>query len=156
MKQIQSVQDYQEEYRKSIENPEEFWGGIADEFYWRKKWDKVLEWDFKKPEIGWFLGAKLNITENCLDRHLPEKADDTAIIWEPNNPDDPAKHISYQQLYDEVCRTANILKAQGVKKGDRVCVYLPMIPELAYTVLACARIDAGDALGDPRTSIACK
>lgn len=142
MKRIQSIQDYQETYRRSIEHPEAFWGEIADDFYWRRKWGKVLEWDFKKPEIKWFLGAKLNITENCLDRHLRDRGDQTAIIWEPNDPNDAAKHISYRELYEQVCRTANMLKAQGVKKGDRVCVYLPMIPELAYTVLACARIGA--------------
>ncbi len=142
MKKIQSIQDYQEEYRKSIENPELFWAKIAEEFFWRKKWDKVLEWDFTKPEIKWFLGAKLNITENCLDRHLPERANDTAIIWEPNDPAHEAEHITYQQLFDRVCKTANMLKAHGVKKGDRVCIYLPMIPELAYTILACARIGA--------------
>lgn len=142
MKKIESIQDYQEEYQKSVENPEVFWAGIAEEFLWRKKWKKVLEWDFKKPEIKWFLDAKLNITENCLDRHLPRKANQTAIIWEPNNPEDKARHITYQELFDAVCKTANMLKAHGVKKGDRVCIYLPMIPELAYTVLACARIGA--------------
>ena len=142
MRKIESIQDYQEEYRKSVETPETFWGEIAEEFLWRKKWDKVLEWDFNKPEIKWFLNAKLNITENCLDRHLSTRGNQTAIIWEPNNPDDPAKHITYQQLFEEVCKTANMLKAQGVKKGDRVCIYLPMIPELAYTILACARIGA--------------
>lgn len=142
MKKIDSIQDYEEQYRKSIDDPENFWAGIAEDFKWRKRWNKVLEWDFKKPEVKWFSGAKLNITENCLDRHLATRANDTAIIWEPNNPNDPAKRITYQQLFDEVCKTANMLKAQGVKKGDRVCVYLPMIPELAYTVLACARIGA--------------
>lgn len=142
MKKIGSFQDYQEEYRKSIDNPEAFWGEVAEEFYWRKKWSKVVEWDFKKPEIKWFLDAKLNITENCLDRHLSQRGDQTAIIWEPNNPQDQARHITYRQLFEEVCKTANMLKAQGVKKGDRVCIYLPMIPELAYTVLGCARIGA--------------
>lgn len=142
MKKITSIEDYQEEYRKSIENPEAFWSEVAEQFTWRKKWTKVLEWDFHKPEIKWFLGAKLNITENCLDRHLATRGNDTAIIWEPNNPADEAKHITYQQLFDEVCRTANMLKAHGVKKGDRVCIYLPMIPQLAYTILACARIGA--------------
>jgi acetyl-CoA synthetase len=142
MKKIDSIQDYEEQYRKSVDDPETFWAGIAEDFKWRKRWNKVLEWDFKKPEVKWFSGAKLNITENCLDRHLATRANDTAIIWEPNNPNDPAKKITYQQLFDEVCKTANMLKAQGVKKGDRVCVYLPMIPELAYTVLACARIGA--------------
>ncbi len=142
MRRITSINEYHEEYRRSTEDPEAFWAEIADQFTWRKKWDKVLEWDFNKPEIKWFPGAKLNITENCLDRHLPERANETAIIWEPNNPNDAAKHITYQQLFDEVCRTANMLKAHGVKKGDRVCIYLPMIPQLAYTMLACARIGA--------------
>ena len=109
---------------------------------WKRRWDKVLEWDFTKPEVKWFIGGKLNITENCIDRHLPARANQTAIIWEPNHPGDRAVHITYQQLHDEVCRTANMLKKQGVKKGDRVCIYLPMVPELAYAVLACARIGA--------------
>jgi acetyl-CoA synthetase len=142
MSAIRSIQDYQQQYKKSVENPEQFWAEIAGEFLWRKKWDKVLSWDFHKPEVKWFIGGKLNITENCIDRHLPHRAKQTAIIWEPNDPKDPAKHITYQQLHDEVCKVANMLKAQGVKKGDRVCVYLPMIPELAYTILACARIGA--------------
>lgn len=142
MSNIRSFQEYQEQYKKSVENPEAFWEGIANEFVWRKKWDNVLSWDFNKPEVKWFTGGKLNITENCIDRHLPKRAQQTAIIWEPNNPKDEAKHITYQQLFEEVCKTANMLKAQGVKKGDRVCIYLPMIPELAYTILACARIGA--------------
>lgn len=139
---IRSFEEYQEHYKKSVEQPEAFWAEIADEFVWKKKWDKVLEWDFNKPEVKWFINGKLNITENCLDRHLKTKANQTALIWEPNNPKDEAKHISYQQLFDEVCKTANMLKAQGVKKGDRVCIYLPMIPQLAYAMLACARIGA--------------
>ncbi len=139
---IRTFDDYQKQYKKSVEHPENFWSEVASNFYWRKKWDKVLEWDFLKPEVKWFIGGKLNITENCLDRHLTKRANQTAIIWEPNNPQDSAKHITYQHLYEEVCRTANMLKANGVKKGDRVCIYLPMIPELAYAVLACARIGA--------------
>jgi acetyl-CoA synthetase len=139
---IRSFEEYQDVYKRSIENPEEFWAEIANEFTWRKKWHNVLQWDFTKPEIKWFLGGKLNITENCIDRHLPKRANQTALIWEPNNPKDEAQHISYQQLHREVCRTANMLKANGVRKGDRVCVYLPMIPQLAYTLLACARIGA--------------
>lgn len=139
---IRTFEDYQKQYKKSVEHPENFWSEVASHFYWRKKWDKVLEWDFLKPEVKWFIGGKLNITENCLDRHLTKRANQTAIIWEPNNPEESAKHITYQHLYDEVCRTANMLKANGVKKGDRVCIYLPMIPELAYAVLACARIGA--------------
>ncbi|MBT1704252.1 acetate--CoA ligase [Fulvivirgaceae bacterium PWU20] len=139
---IQTFNDYQQQYKHSIEHPEEFWASIAEQFQWRKKWNKVLEWDFYKPEVKWFTGGKLNVTENCIDRHLSTRANQTAIIWEPNNPKNEARKISYQELHREVCRTANMLKAQGVKKGDRVCIYLPMIPELAFTVLACARIGA--------------
>lgn len=139
---ISTPNDYQEQYKKSVEQPEEFWGDIAGEFTWRKKWDKVLEWDFNKPEVKWFINGKLNITENCIDRHLPARANQTAIIWEPNNPAHDARHITYQELLEEVSKTANMLKANGVKKGDRVCIYLPMIPELAFAVLACARIGA--------------
>jgi acetyl-CoA synthetase len=142
MSQITSIIEYQQQYKKSVEEPESFWASIAEQFVWRKKWNKVLEYDFHKPEVKWFLGGKLNITENCIDRHLSSKANQTAIIWEPNNPKDEAKKITYQQLHDEVCKAANMLKANGVKKGDRVCIYLPMIPELAYAVLACARIGA--------------
>ncbi len=142
MKRILSLADYQSHYDQSTKNPEEFWADVAQGFTWRKKWNKVLEWDFNKPEVKWFIDGKLNITENCIDRHLPSKANQTAIIWEPNNPNDKAITITYQQLHDEVCRTANMLKANGVKKGDRVCIYLPMIPQLAYAVLACARIGA--------------
>src|SRR5688572_31375836 len=128
MNTITSMQEYQEQYKLSVDDPEKFWAGVAEQFVWRKKWDQVLSWDFHKPEVKWFIGAKLNITENCIDRHLPKRAQQTAIIWEPNNPSDAAKHITYQQLFEEVCRTANMLKAQGIKKGDRVCIYLPMIP----------------------------
>jgi len=142
MKDIRSFEAYQETYRKSVEDPEGFWATIAEDFVWKKKWDKVLEWDFSKPEVKWFNGGKLNITENCLDRHLPERANQTAIIWEPNSPKDEAKHITYGQLFEEVCKVANMLKAHGVKKGDRVCIYLPMVPELTYAALACARIGA--------------
>jgi acetyl-CoA synthetase len=137
---ISTWPQYQEAYRKSVEQPEEFWAEVANDFTWRKKWSKVLEWDFHKPEVKWFMGAKLNITENCLDRHLPDRAEQTAIIWEPNNPSDESKYITYRELFDHVCRAANMLKAQGVKKGDRVCIYMPMIPETAYAMLACARI----------------
>lgn len=139
---IKNFKEYQEIYGKSLQNPEEFWAGIAEDFTWKKKWDKVLEWDFNKPEVKWFVGGKLNITENCIDRHLPKRAHQTAIIWEPNDPNDKALHITYQELLDRVSRVGNMLKAQGIKKGDRVCIYLPMIPELAYAVLACARIGA--------------
>src|SRR5688572_24700632 len=142
MQLIASLQDYQDQYKKSIEQPEAFWSDIAADFTWRKKWDKVLEWDFNKAEVKWFVNGKLNITENCIDRHLATRANQTAIIWEPNNPMHEARHITYQQLAEEVNKTANMLKANGVGKGDRVCIYLPMIPELAFTVLACARIGA--------------
>ena len=139
---ISNFNDYQETYRKSLQDPEGFWAGIAEEFTWKKKWNKVMEWDFHKPEVKWFLGGKLNITENCIDRHLPKRANQTAIIWEPNDPKDKALHITYKELLDRVSMVGNMLKAQGIKKGDRVCIYLPMIPELAYAVLACARIGA--------------
>ena len=142
MSEIHTFEDYQKVYKKSVDDPETFWKSVAEDFVWKKKWDKVLQWDFHKPEVKWFIGGKLNITENCIDRHLRSRAKQTAIIWEQNDPKNPSKHISYQQLHDEVCRVANMLKQQGVKKGDRVCIYLPMIPELAYTVLACARIGA--------------
>lgn len=140
---IKNLEEYWQVYRKSIQNPEQFWEEIAEEhFLWRKKWDSVLEWDFSKPEVSWFKGAKLNITENCIDRHLATRGDKTAILFEPNNPDEKAQHISYKQLHLRVCKFANVLKEQGITKGDRVCLYLPMIPELAIAVLACARIGA--------------
>ena len=140
---IKHLEEYFQVYRKSVRNPESFWEEIAEEhFLWRKKWDKVLEWDFNKPEVKWFQGAKLNITENCIDRHLYVRGDKTAILFEPNNPEEKAQHISYKQLHNRVCQFANVLKDKGVKKGDRVCIYLPMIPELAISVLACARIGA--------------
>jgi len=140
---IKHLEEYYQVYRKSVRNPETFWEEIAEEhFMWRKKWTNVLSWDFTKPEIKWFEGAKLNITENCIDRHLYTRGDKTAIIFEPNNPEEKAQHISYKELHEKVCRFANVLKNNGVGKGDRVCIYLPMIPELAISVLACARIGA--------------
>jgi acetyl-CoA synthetase len=139
---ISSFAEYQQHYQASIENPEAFWTEVANNFVWRKKWNKVLEWDFHKPEVKWFIGGKLNITENCIDRHLPARANQVAIIWEPNDPKDEAKKITYQELHDEVCKVANMLKANGIKKGDRVCIYMPMVPELAFAVLGCARIGA--------------
>lgn len=140
---IKNLEEYFQIYRKSVRNPEGFWEEIAEEhFQWRRRWDNVLSWDFEKPEVKWFEGAQLNISENCIDRHLYTRADKTAILFEPNDPNEPAQHISYRQLHTEVSKMANVLKLQGVKKGDRVCIYLPMIPELAYTVLACARIGA--------------
>jgi acetyl-CoA synthetase len=140
---IKHLEEYYQVYRKSIREPENFWEEIAEEhFIWRKKWDKVLEWDFKKPEVKWFQGAKLNITENCIDRHLATRGDKTAILFEPNNPDEAAEHITYLQLSERVNQFANVLKDLGIKKGDRVCIYVPMIPELAIATLACARIGA--------------
>ncbi|MGI9551803.1 MAG: acetate--CoA ligase, partial [Aurantibacter sp.] len=140
---IKHLEEYYQVYRKSVRNPESFWEEIAEEhFVWRKKWDDVLSWDFSKPEIKWFEGARLNITENCLDRHIPIRADKTAILFEPNDPKEEAEHITYRQLHERVCRMANVLKENGIKKGDRVCIYLPMIPELAVALLACARIGA--------------
>ena len=140
---IKHLEEYYKVYRKSVMEPEVFWGKIAEEhFTWYKKWDNVLEWDFKKPEIKWYQGAKLNITENCIDRHLRTKGSKTAILFEPNNPEEQAQHITYNQLHERVNRFANVLKNEGIKKGDRVCIYLPMIPELAVSVLACARIGA--------------
>lgn len=139
---IRTFEQYQEEYKKSVDNPEAFWAEQADTFTWRKKWDKVLDWDFKKPDVKWFEGGKLNITENCLDRHLIERGDKAAIIWEPNEPGEAAVTLTYKQLHAEVCKFANVLIANGVQKGDRVCLYMPMVPELAIACLACARIGA--------------
>ena len=140
---IKNFPEYFHEYRKSVRNPELFWEEIAEEhFLWRKKWDNVLSWDFTKPEVKWFEGAKLNITENCIDRHLYTNGHKNAIIFEPNNLDEPTEYITYKQLSERVNQFANVLKARGVQKGDRVCIYLPMIPELAISVLACARIGA--------------
>jgi acetyl-CoA synthetase len=140
---IKSLEEYFNVYRRSIRNPETFWAEVAEEhFLWRKKWDKVLEWDFKEPKIEWFKGAKLNITENCIDRHLVTKADQPAILFEPNNPDEDSIAISYRQLHERVCKMANVLKSKGIQKGDRVVIYMPMIPELAVSLLACARIGA--------------
>ena len=139
---IESFEDYEKEYQQSIAEPEKFWADKAKNFTWRKEWDKVLEWNFEEPKVEWFKGAKLNITENCLDRHLAERGDKTALIWEPNDPKDEAKKFTYKQLHQEVCKMANVLRRNGVKKGDRVCIYMPMIPELAFAVLACARVGA--------------
>ncbi|MBD0778773.1 acetate--CoA ligase [Maribacter sp. ANRC-HE7] len=140
---IKHLEEYYQVYRKSVRNPESFWEEIAEEhFIWRKKWDTVLEWDFSKPEVKWFQGAQLNITDNCIDRHLATRRNKTAILFEPNDPEEEAQHITYGQLHERVCKLANVLKDNGIKKGDRVCIYLPMIPELTYALLACARIGA--------------
>lgn len=140
--QIHTFKEYKEKYNKSVDDPDGFWSEIAGQFQWKKKWDQVLEWDFTKPEIKWFQGGQLNITENCLDRHLETLSNKTAIIWEPNDPDEESRHITYRQLFVKVSRFANVLKNNGIKKGDRVCLYMPMIPELAIAMLACARIGA--------------
>ena len=140
--QIKSLEEYKTAYKKSIENPEEFWADIARNFFWRKEWDKVLEWNFKEPNVKWFLNGKLNITENCIDRHLKELGDKPAIIWEPNNPEDRVRTVTYSRLHKRVCQFAQVLKNNGVKKGDRVCIYMGMVPELVYAVLGCARIGA--------------
>ena len=139
---LQSNEAYIQAKENAIENPEAFWSQIAETFQWYQKWDKVLEYDFQKPEVKWFLGGKLNITENCLDRHLKTQPDKTAIIFEPNDPDEKVKLLTYKELHERVCKAANMLKANGAKKGDRICIYMPMVPELAIAVLACARIGA--------------
>ena len=139
---ITNFEEYRSEYKKSVDNPEAFWADKADSFVWRKKWDKVLEWNFTEPNVKWFIGGKLNITENCLDRHLPSRSNQKAIIWEPNNPDEKGRTLTYSELHKQVCQFANTLKKQGAKKGDRICIYMPMIPELMIAVLACARIGA--------------
>lgn len=139
--QISSLQDYFEQYRFSLKYPEAFWGDIAEEnFVWYQRWKKVLNYDMFEAKIEWFQDAKLNITQNCLDRHLAKRGKKTAIIWQPNNPNDEAVHLTYEELAVRVNKTANMLKAQGLKKGDRICIYLPMILELPIVMLACARI----------------
>lgn len=141
--QVKSLEQYFKHYNKSIREPRKFWDKIADEnFTWFQKWDKVVEFDMQEAEVKWFLNAKVNITKNCIDRHLAKRGDRTAIIFEPNNPDEHSQYITYNELYEKVARMANVLRDQGIRKGDRVCIYLPMIPELAVAVLACARIGA--------------
>ena len=139
---ISTPSGYLHEYQKSVSNPVGFWSNVADTFYWHKRWDKTLEWDFKKPEVKWFVNGKLNITENIFERHLFLRADQPAIIWEPNDPGEKERIFTYRQLYEEVNKFANVLKSQGIKKGDRVAIYLPMVPELTVAMLACARIGA--------------
>jgi acetyl-CoA synthetase len=140
--QIRSFEEYLSAYKKSVEDPEGFWGTIAANFQWKKKWSKVLEWNFKEPKIEWFIDAKLNITENCIDRHLEKNANTPAIIWESNDPDEHHRVLTYRELYNKVCQFAYVLKNNGVRKGDRVCIYMGMVPELAIAVLACARMGA--------------
>jgi acetyl-CoA synthetase len=140
--QIKSFEDYKEKYRQSIDDPTTFWADVAQHFTWRKKWNTVLEWNFTEPKIEWFKGGKLNITENCLDRHIATHGDQPALIWEPNAPGEPNRVFTYTMLLKKVCQFAQVLKNNGVEKGDRVCIYMGMIPELAIAVLACARIGA--------------
>lgn len=139
---IRTREEYDAAYRKSVEHPEQFWADIAAHFSWRKPWDKVLEWNFTEPRIQWFINGKLNITENCLDRHLEKQGNTPAIIWEPNDPRENSQTITYKELHYKVCQFAQVLKNNGVQKGDRVCIYMGMIPELAIALLACARIGA--------------
>ena len=140
--QIKSFEEYKEHYQKSIDDPAAFWSNIAEHFLWKKKWNEVCNWNFKEPKIEWFKGAKLNITENCIDRHLKTMGDKPAIIWEPNNPEERTRTVTYNRLHKRVCQFAQVLKNNGVKKGDRVCIYMGMVPELAYAILGCARIGA--------------
>jgi len=140
--QIRSLEQYRADYQRSLEDPETFWLGIAEHFTWKKKWDKVLQWNFTEPRVRWFEGAQLNITENCIDRHLADKGDQPAIIWEPNDPTERTRVVTYNILHKRVCQFAQVLRNNGVKKGDRVCIYMGMVPELAYAVLGCARIGA--------------
>ncbi|MFY7707272.1 MAG: acetate--CoA ligase [Flavobacteriales bacterium] len=140
--QIKTNEAYETAYKKSVNEPEAFWNEIAGHYQWRKPWDKTLEWNFEEPQVKWFINGKLNITENCLDRHLEQRGNKLALIWEPNDPKEKAIRYTYRELYQNVNRMANVLKNIGVQKGDRVCIYLPMIPELAFATLACARIGA--------------
>ena len=140
--QIKSLEEYHLAYQKSIEDPSDFWADVASHFVWKKKWDHVLEWNFEEPNIKWFISGKLNITENCLDRHLESKGDQVALIWEPNDPNEPHRSFTYRELHFKVMQFAHVLKNNGVKKSDRICIYMGMVPELAIAVLACARIGA--------------
>ena len=142
MQRIKTLSEYFKKYELSEKDPESFWSEIADSFSWKKKWDKVLDWDFEKANIKWFQNAKLNITENIFERNIKERGSKTAIIWEPNDPAEPAIHLTYQELYDETCRFSNALRAKGISKGDRVIIYMPMVPEAAIAMLACARVGA--------------
>ena len=139
---IKSFEEYKDTYKRSVEDPEGFWGEIAEQFTWQKKWDKTLEWNFDEPKVEWFKNGKLNITENCLDRHLEKRGNKLALIWEPNDPKERFMRFTFKELHEKVCRVANVLKSKGIKKGDRIALYMPMIPELAIAVLACARVGA--------------
>ena len=142
MQRITSLYDYFKKYEQSVKDPEKFWAEIADTFIWKKKWDKVLDWDFDSVDIKWFENAKLNITENILEKNLKDRGDKTAIIWEPNDPTEPSIRLTYKDLYEETCKFSNALREKGIKKGDRVIIYMPMVPEAAIAMLACARVGA--------------
>ena len=139
---IHSLGGYFHEYQKSIANPEQFWEHIAENFYWKKRWTRTLDWNFKKPEVKWFVDGKLNITENIFEKNILIRGEQTAIIWEPNNPDEESKYITYNELFSKVKQFSNVLKSNGIEKGDRVAIYMPMVPEAAVAMLACARIGA--------------
>ncbi|MDX5447400.1 MAG: AMP-binding protein, partial [Bacteroidota bacterium] len=139
---IDSLEKYHEATQKAEQDPAGFWNDIAGHFEWKKKWNTVLDWNFDEPKIEWFKGAQLNITENCLDRHLKDRGNKLALIWEPNDPKERFVRLTYRELHEQVCQFANVLKKNGIQKGDRVAIYMPMIPELAISVLACARIGA--------------
>ena len=142
MQRIISLSDYFKKYEQSEKDPEKFWSEIADTFIWKKKWDEVLDWNFESADIKWFKNAKLNITENIFERNLKGRGDKTAIIWEPNDPNEPSIHLTYNELYEETCKFSNALREKGIKKGDRVIIYMPMVPEAAIAMLACARVGA--------------
>ena len=142
MQRITSLSDYFKKYEQSEKDPEKFWSEIADTFIWKKKWDKVLDWNFESVDIKWFKNAKLNITENIFERNLKDRGDKTAIIWEPNDPTESSIHLTYNELYEETCKFSNALRDKGIKKGDRVIIYMPMVPEAAIAMLACARVGA--------------
>ncbi|MBL7963749.1 MAG: acetate--CoA ligase, partial [Flavobacteriales bacterium] len=139
---IRTLAEYNAARERSIADPEAFWAAQAERFTWHKSWDKVLQWDFEKPDVKWFIGGRLNITENCLDRHLQQRGNKLAIIWEPNDPKERFVRLTYRELHERVCQYANVLKRNGAKKGDRICIYMPMVPELVIATLACARIGA--------------
>ena len=139
---ISSLFDYTKKYKNSVSNPQAFWGEIAEDFYWRKPWSKVLDWNFEEPKMEWFKDSKLNLTENIFERLLPTHADKTAILWEPNDPSSDSVSLTYAELFEATCKFANAMRANGVGKGDRVIIYMPMVPEAAIAMLACARIGA--------------
>jgi acetyl-CoA synthetase len=139
---LHTLSGYFHEYQKSVAQPEEFWARIADSFHWKKRWSKVLEWNFETPEVQWFVDGKLNLTENIFEKNLYTLGDRPAIIWEPNEPGEAGRTLTYRQLFEEVCRFANTLLSKGIGKGDRVIIYMPMVPEAAIAMLACARIGA--------------